>query len=60
MGLRGECNVDYRNLPGYLKCALKRSTLYFKSERFWVDIVFSAVSSGLFSPQCCRESGGAP
>lgn len=59
MGLRGDCNVDYRNLPGYLKCAPKCSTLYFKSESFWVDVVFSAVWLRLFPPPCCRESGGA-
>lgn len=43
MGLREDCNMDYRNPPGYLKCALKCSTPYFKSESFWVDTVFSAV-----------------
>lgn len=58
-GLRGDWDVDYRNLPGCLKCALKCGTLSFKSERSWVGVVFSAAWSELFPPQCSKESGGA-
>lgn len=51
--------MDYRNLPGYLKCALKCSTLSFKSESSWVGAGPSAVCYDLFPPRCSKESGGA-
>lgn len=46
--------MDYRNLPDYLKCALKRGTLNLKSECSWVGVVFSAVWSELFPPRCSK------
>lgn len=46
--------MDYRNLPGYLKCALKCITPSLKSECSWVGVVFSAVWSELFPPRCSK------